>query len=344
MQKLLAKFIFAMLMTLSATTAFAQISPPDLRRIPRPVVKPAPPFTTVPQTPPYYDGETSEKVIAVDQKVNVSLCLTQGNVTVNGSMRNEVRIFVRNGSKFAFNVQETNVKTGKPAWIALTSTGDKNPKYGTSTECIWGDQIEIEVPQESTVTIKGREITARLDTIRRANVRSVGGSMNFRNISGGISASAGQGDIMVENSQGAMSLESTTGNVIVFEASPAESGDILRARTNSGAISLQKTAYRQIDVNSVSGSVVFNGEVLRGAIYGFSTTSGSIRLSLPKDSSCKVAASYGFGAFESKLPLKVLTENLSPGSVKSINGTFGSGGDGLLKITTSLGSISIINQ
>lgn len=215
--------------------------------------------------------------------MNVSLCVSQGNVNINRSLRNELRIFVRNGSKFAFNVQETNLKTGNPAWVALNSITDKNPKFSTSSECIWGEQIEIDVPQGATVTIKGREITARLDTIRRANVRSIGGSMNFRNISGGISASACQGDVMVEESKGAMSLESTTGNIIVYDASPAESGDILRARTNSGSISLQKTAYRQIDVNSVSGSVIFSGDVLRGAIYGFSTTSGSIKLSLPKN-------------------------------------------------------------
>ena len=336
--------MLATLLSVSAVTELAQGSPPGPRTFPGPVAKPAPPNAAYPSSPPYYDGHTSEKVIAVDQKVNVSLCVTQGNVKVNGSPRNELRIFVRNGSKFAFNVQETNVKTGSPAWVALTSIADAKPKFGTSSECIWGEQIEIDVPQGATVTIKGREITARLDTIRRANVRSIGGSMNFRNISGGISASAGQGDVMVEDSQGAMSLESTTGNIIVYEASPAESGDILRARTNSGAISLQKTAYRQIDVNSVSGSVIFTGDVLRGAIYGFSTTSGSIKLSLPKDSSCSVSASYGFGAFESQLPMKVLTENISPGSVRSVKGIFGGGGEGSLNITTSLGSISITNQ
>src|SRR5580765_3403381 len=190
-------------------------------------------------------GDTSEKSIKADANVNLTLCVTQGTVKVNGWNRSEVRVFIQDGSKFGFKVQLKSPKSGDPALLMVTGIETKT-KYAAPSECIWGDEIEIDVPVNATINIKGQETTTTIDTVRKAGVRTIGGDISLRNVSSGITASAGQGDITVEESEGPMILESTTGNILVFDAGPSDIGDMFKAKTNSGSISLQQLGYRQI--------------------------------------------------------------------------------------------------
>jgi len=292
---------------------------------------------------PRWGGETSERSIKVDSAINLSLCVTQGTVKINGWNRNEVRVFVQDGSKFGFGVQLKNPKTGDPALMKILGIDTKN-KHAAPIECIWGGEIEIDVPVRAIINLKGQEITTSIDSVRKASVKSVGGNISIRNVTEGVNAYAGQGGITVEGSAGQMALESTTGNIVVFDVAPAEVGDLFKAKTHGGTISLQQLAYRQIEVGSISGSVLYNGNILSGSSYNFNTSKGSIRMVIPKDSACQISATYGFGSFSSDLPFKVLTENIYEGPIKNMVVTVGGGGDASLRLTTNNGSISIKKQ
>ena len=287
--------------------------------------------------PPMVGGETMERSIAVDKDVNISICVTQGNLKINGWNRSEVRVYVEDGAKFAFKVMEKNSKNS-PVWLMLIGA---EPVKGKSAECIWGEDIEIDVPVNATVNIKGQETKTIIDTIRKAKVQTIGGDITIHSVSAGVMASTYEGDVTVESSTGTFNLESTTGNILVFEAGPGDFGDTLRAKTNSGLISLQQVKHRQIEAGSISGSIAYNGEILNGGTYSLSTSNGSIRIALPPVTACNVNAVYGFGSFNSELPFKVITENIQEGPVKRVSGSLGKGGDATLKLTTNNGSIAI---
>ncbi len=210
------------------------------------------------------------------------------------------------------------------------------------SECLSGEKIEIDVPVKASLTITGRETETRIDSVKKINIKNLGGKVALRNISGGITAATFEGDVAVENSGGQISLETSTGNIIAYEVSPGQIGDTFKAKTNNGAITLQKVDHRQIEATSVSGSVIFNGKFLPGGLYNLNTSKGSIKLSIPADSSCKIIAYYGFGTFDYALPLKILTENETDGG-KSLIGTMGAG-DATVKVTTSSGSVWIGKQ
>ena len=282
-------------------------------------------------------GETMERSIAVDKDVNISICVTQGNLKINGWNRSEVRVFVQDGAKFAFKVMEKNPKNN-PVWLMLIGA---EPVKGKSAECIWGEEIEIDVPVNATVVIKGQETKTTIDTVRKAKVQTIGGDINILNVSSGVMASTYEGDVTVEGSNGAFNLESTTGNILIFDGGPSEIGDTLRAKTNSGLISLQRIKHRQIEAGSISGSIAYNGEILNGGTYSLTTSNGSIRMALPPSTACNVNALYGFGSFNSELPFKIITENIEEGPVKRVYGSIGKSGDATLKLTTNNGSIAI---
>jgi hypothetical protein len=286
----------------------------------------------------------TERSIKTDPNVNVWLpCISRGTVKVTGWNRSEVRVFVDGGNSFNFVVQEKSPKSGEPVWIKVAGVQER-VRYGPASECIWGREVEIDVPMNASINIKGQEITARIDSVRKAEIKVVGGNISLRNIENGIGAYAGQGDISVESSNGSISLESTTGNILVFEAGPSEIADMFKAKTNGGAISLQGLTHRQLDVSSISGSVSYSGDIRSGGSYNFRTLRGSIRMAIPERSVSKISATYGYGTFKSEIPIDILTENITPGPVKSIVGNMGKGGDTLIKLTSNNGSIAIAKK
>ncbi|MBP9665091.1 MAG: DUF4097 family beta strand repeat protein [Pyrinomonadaceae bacterium] len=321
-----------MLCVASAVAMGQGVAPPPL---PKPPVAPKP---AGPMFSHFPRGENHERSIAVAPNANLSLCVVQGLLRVNGWKRNEIRIFVKSGSPVAFKVLERTPEQ-QPVWLMATGNDPKRT-FKAFSECLWGEEIEIDVPEGASIGLKGQETRTVVDRVKKVSVKNVAGDIVVRNVSSGVSASTFQGDITVEESRGALMLESTTGNIVVFEAGPSEIGDTFKAKTNSGTISMQAVKYRQVEVGSISGTVGFSGPILSGANYSFGTSNGSIRLVIPSAAAFKLAATFASGSFSSELPFKILTENLHE-TGKSIVGEFGTGNGAVVKVTTNNGTIGI---
>lgn len=256
------------------------------------------------------DGKDTfaEKSIEVDAKINISLCVAEGNVKINGWERNEIRAFVGNGSKVDFKIQQKN-RRNEPVWVMVTAFDAANPSAARREECLSGEEIELDVPRGATVTVKGRTTETNIKAVRKATIEAIGGDIFLSDIEQGIHAKTYEGDVMVENSGGAISLATSNGNIIAFDVAPSEIGDVFQARTVSGAITLQNIEHRQTEITSNSGAIKFTGEFQSGGQYAFNTTNGTISLFIPEKSSCKVSATYGFGKFSSELKYNVLSED-----------------------------------
>lgn len=311
--------------------------------------KPGKPMTHPPPGPmpriygiPQTERVTSEKSIMVDPDASIKLCVLNGKLKINGWERSEIRLFIKDGSRAGIKVLEKDGESGKPVWLLISNLSRPGAMGGSVSDCISGESIEMDVPVKASLSVSGRTTQTTADSVRKIYVKNVEGNIALRNIAGGITASTYQGDVSVENSGGAISLESATGNVIAYDVKPGQIGDLFRAKTNSGTISLQQVDHRQIEANSISGSVLFNGKFLTGGIYNFKTSNGSIRMLIPESSSCTVKAAYGFGMFDSDLPFKVVTQNVSTGG-KNVVVILGSG-DAAVNLTTTSGSIGIKKQ
>jgi hypothetical protein len=185
-------------------------------------------------------GDTfAEKTIAVvDPKVFVYLCVAEGNLKITGWERNEVRVFVSNGSEIGFKIQQKN-KQSNPSLLTVTAVNaTKTGEVSSQQTCLSGSDIELDVPRGAYVNVKGRTNETKIEAIRKAEVKHVSGNISFSNIEQGINASTHEGDVTVENSGGVIKLETTIGNIVAFDIAPSEIGDIFRAKTSSGAIAL----------------------------------------------------------------------------------------------------------
>ncbi len=289
------------------------------------------------------EGDTpAEKSIAVSENVNISLCVAEGSLKINGWDRREVRAYVSGGSQVGFTIVEKGKENTAPIWIKVLGFDPSANKENNPDECLAGDTIEIDVPRNAVVNIKSKVNEMIIDSVAKVTVENDSGDMFFNRISRGIEARTYEGNVTVEQSSGTMSLQSTTGNIIAFDVSPGDIGDIFKAKTSNGAITLKNIGQRQIDVASNTGSINFNGSFLNGGQYSFGTSNGSINLSIPLNSSLKILASYGFGAFNSEIPMQNVERNV-PSRVQTLSAQMG-GGDAALKLSTVSGAIRIKKQ
>lgn len=284
----------------------------------------------------------AEKSIVVDANVNISLCVEAGNLKINGWERDEIHAFVLRGSQIGFKVLEKGGQSSKPVWVMAIGFDPAKNADADADECLSGEEIQIDVPRNATVNVKSRESETTIDSIRKVRVENVGGDIFLNNIAHGIEAKTYQGDVTVAKSRGALTLLSTTGNIIAFDASPSEIGDIFRAKTSSGSITLKQVAHRQTDVGSNSGSINFTGEFAVGGQYNFGTSNGSITLLIPPNSSSKITASYGFGEFSSDIPLANLIKSVQQ-KAQNLTGQIGKG-DASINLTTFSGALRIKKQ
>jgi hypothetical protein len=310
-----------------AVTAFAQI-PPAPPAVPKPGARAE-------------SRATHEKAMAVASNVNVKLCVSEGTLKVNGWERDEVRVFVRNGRGVDMKVLERTADQ-KPNWVWIVNAPAAAGSASHRSQCLGGESVEIDLPVGASLSMEARTTGATIDTIKNVSVKVLEGSINIRNVSGGVKAETYQGDVILEGSGGTISLQTTTGNIVATDVVPGNIGDMMQAKTSSGAITLQQVRHRQIDANSITGSVSFDGTLLPGGIYNFKTSNGEVRMSLPKDTSCTIMASYGFGSFNSVLPVDIVEEQITPGG-KRIVARIGSG-ESNVSVTTSSGSILIREQ
>lgn len=323
----------------------AQVAPPPPSK-PPPRVKEAPrvkpPVWSAKKQIRNEEKTPAEKSIATDAKVAVSLCVSEGKIKINGWDRNEARAFVSDGSEVGFKVLQKNRQTEKPGWIQVLGFDPSKPRVVGADECLFGEEIELDVPRGASVNIKSRESEAVIRSVGKVTIENVGGDVFLSDIAQGIDAKTHEGDVTVEKSSGAITLSSIIGNILVFDVSPSEIGDIFKAKTSNGAIVLQKVEHRQMDINSNSGSIKFDGDFLGGGQYNFGTQNGSILLAIPRESSFKVVASYGFGSFKTEIPMQNIVK---PPNVKlqNLSGVIGKG-DATVTLRTYTGAINIKQQ
>lgn len=272
--------------------------------LPRP--NPTPPKSEVPQKVVVNEGfAPAEKSIAVESNVYVTIpCVSEGNVKINGWDRNEVRAFIKDGSEVGFKIAQKSPKTDKPVWLYVLGFDPAKTKEINPDKCLSGVEIELDVPRNATISLRSQESEIKIESVSKVSVATLGGDIYLNNIANGIEATTYRGDLIVERSSGKIILANTDGNIIALEVSPSEIGDIFKAKTSSGRITLQAVEHRQIETGSVSGVTSFDGELLSGGQYSFSTTNGSVILAVPPTSLCKINAWFGYGAFVSEIPLQ----------------------------------------
>lgn len=261
---------------------------------------------------------------AADGHVHVSNIA--GEVTISGWSRNEVEVTGELGR----NVEELIVeRDGNRVTVKV-----KVPRR--SGRGIDSD-LHIQVPQASSIDVGTVSADIDVTEVRgEQSLNTVSGDVNTEAFGNDISAESVSGDIEVSGQRKDAETDASTvsGNVTLFRVAGAvEAGSV------SGDVIVDEGSFDRASLETVSGDIVFHGDVRNGGKINAETVNGNIDLEFDR----KVGGRYNIDTFNGDIrncygPKAVRTSKYTPGW--ELNFEEGDG-NARVNVSTLNGDISI---
>lgn len=239
----------------------------------------------------------------------VSIENSSGTIRVIGWERAEVAVTGMLGA----NAEGLDI-SGTPRRTSI-SVDARNP-HGVRSD------LEIHVPAGSRVEIDGFGATVDVSGVSGpVQAETVNGSIMISGSSKEVTASSVNGGVAISGSPQRVKAESVNGPVTVKGAS----GE-LDASTVNGPLVVSGATFDHANLETISGSVRFEGDVAAHATLSVSSVSGNVELALP----AKVAAGFSITTFSGNIENGLSSDQPEKTSrwtsQKELNFTLGSGG------------------
>lgn len=271
----------------------------------------------------------------VDRRVDASadghvdISNIAGSVTVNGWKRNEVEVTGTLGR----NVEELIVERDGNKVIIKVKVP---PKGGRGID----SELHITVPQKSSIDIGSVSADIDVEGVSgEQDLHTVSGDVNTEYTGGDLSAESVSGDVEVsgDKSDGDVRASSVSGDVTLFRVS----GEV-RAESVSGDIVVDEGSFARTALETVTGEIVFRGELRKGGKLSAETVNGDVDVTFSGD----VSARFDIDTFHGDIrncfgPKAERTSKYTPGWELSF--TEGDG-DGRVEISTLNGGVDICNK
>ncbi len=171
--------------------------------------------------------------------------------------------------------------------VAVTGTlgkGSERLEFESS-----GDRttIRVVIPKNAH-NVDGSDLEIRVPAGSRLDVDTVSAEITASDLTGALSLQTVSGEIAVTGSPREVNANSVSGTVRVDASAPK-----IRAKSVSGKVAVKAVSPQDVQVESVSGEVRFDGGLAKGGSFEASTVSGNVEAVLPAD----LAADFTLGTF-----------------------------------------------
>lgn len=152
---------------------------------------------------------------------------------------------------------------------------------------------EVRVPVWLNVGVAGNHV--------EVEIRGVNGRIEVETIDGDVFVKGGRektvlqsikGDIRLEGAEGEIGVESADGDVTVIDSK----GTLIVAAVN-GDVRCENVVSSMVEVETLQGDILFDGALADEGDYYFTTHTGEIELSVPRDVNLAVTAVTYHGEF-----------------------------------------------
>jgi DUF4097 and DUF4098 domain-containing protein YvlB len=218
--------------------------------------------------------------------------------------------------------------TGSGSRIRVGVDTERNPHGVISS-------LEVHVPVKSRLQIESFAGSISVEGVSgTVSAETVNGSINVTGQAREISAESVNGSVQVSGASTHTKAESVNGSVIVRGAS----GD-LDASTVNGQLQISGGSFERAHLETVSGSLSFDGALTSGATLEAETVSGSVTITLPGSVGADFSISTFSGSVENAFgqPATRLNEHTPEKELEFSTG----GGGASVSIHTLSGGISL---
>jgi hypothetical protein len=185
---------------------------------------------------------------------------------------------------------------GGPSSVSGPIAGMKFYVEAADEASMRGNKLELRVPRNARVWIKAGSADIE--------VQGVAGGLDLNIVGGSIRVSGKPRELIMESMDGSVTftgfadyakVKTATGNIVLDGG-----GEDLSFSTVSGSIQATQgeRTLQRARFESVTGPIVFDGAVTRGADLRFDTHSGSIDLRFPRNAAAEIDAATVLGTIE----------------------------------------------
>lgn len=188
-----------------------------------------------------------------------------GSVRVTGWDRDSVSLrgSLPKGDKLFMGGSATGMK------MFIEPMNDRNPQPS---------RLDVMVPARAGVWVKTATAEIEVSGVTgQLDLYVVGGTISVTGDPAELNAEAIDGDIHVNGSPGWLRAKSASGEVTL----KGSSRDIALS-TVSGGITINGAKLERAKIESVTGSIRFNGDIEKGAAVDFDTHSGALDITIPR--------------------------------------------------------------
>jgi hypothetical protein len=231
-------------------------------------------------------GFQTDTTISVNQGTRLKLDNQGGDITIHTWERNQVHVQASHSRRTHVGIRLSG------AVLSLDAEADRGPANMVD--------YELTVPVWMALDLGGMYATVTIDGASRApiTVQTLEGDITVKGGGESVKLGSVSGRIAVSGARGHIELNSVSENI---EASDL-AGDVV-AETVSGDIFLRRIDAKSVDVQTVSGELIYDGRVMDGGRYSLLTHSGEIYFSVPEGTNATIATAIGSGEVRASFPL-----------------------------------------
>jgi DUF4097 and DUF4098 domain-containing protein YvlB len=232
-------------------------------------------------------AQQTDTQIAVRQGIRLEVNNYGGGIVVKAWNQNAVRVHAEHSSR---DYVDVNLE---PSVLSVKAASRRGPPGVVD--------YTINVPAWMALNLAGMSTDIEVDGTQ--------GTVTAETVNGEIKCRGGAGYISLKSVEGAVALQDAKGRVEINTVNEGitltgVSGDIT-AETVSGDIELEGIESSNVDVNTVSGSVLYEGSIRDAGHYRFSTHNGDVTLAIPEKANATVSVATFNGDFDSSFPVSV---------------------------------------
>ncbi|NOT08053.1 MAG: DUF4097 family beta strand repeat protein [Gemmatimonadales bacterium] len=219
----------------------------------------------------------TDTTVSVSQGTRLKIENQGGDITVRTWDRSQVRIQAAHSRRTHVRIRQSGVV------LSLESEADRGPANMVD--------YEVTVPTWMALNLGGLYATVSVDGSRAAiAVETIEGDITVKGGAESVKLSSVQGRISLSGARGRIELNSVGEDIEVSDVQ----GDLV-AESVSGDIIMRRLDVKNLEVEAVSGEMIYEGRVADGGRYSILTHSGEIYFSVPEGANATIATAIGSG-------------------------------------------------
>jgi DUF4097 and DUF4098 domain-containing protein YvlB len=175
-------------------------------------------------------------------------------------------------------------------------------------------KLGVDIPNDDVTAAEPSTVEVWVPTGSRVRVKSTGGAIVVDGVTGALDLGSTSGNITVTGVPRELTVETMDGDMelegaVVWLRARSAGGDItvrggaedLVSASVSGTVTVTGGPVRAARLETMTGSIVFEASIARGAVLDLGTHSGAVRVLLPKGSTPTVEATTVAGPIDNNL-------------------------------------------